>query len=176
MKTLTSKDRHIQTLINAAALRELRPLFVFPMTVEPVSPTPDIAVKVPTDTAIQPELAYIIRAMYESIKPKIATRMIEKEASCLQKTLRENNQNTGINNGVVHCECGLVAFLHRKSAADLATQFNYIGVSKLSCGPCHAWLMAYNETSDHRFKYHTKGTHGRWFPNGRSLHRWLPRN
>lgn len=144
------------------------------MAVEPVPPTPDIPVNVPATplllTANRSPLAYIIRAMYESIKPRITTRMIEKEVLILGNSLRKNDEanrgrkNTGSNNGVVHCECGLVAFLHGKSPYELATQFNYIGVSKLSCGPCHGWIMAYNETSGQQLKYHTGGTHGKWYP------------
>lgn len=59
----------------------------------------------------------------------------------------------------VHCECSLIA--------DFTTMgnpqpFRYIGVSKLSCAACHLWIKAFNNT--HHTQYHTRGTHGRWYP------------
>ncbi|KAL0631767.1 hypothetical protein Q9L58_009357 [Maublancomyces gigas] len=64
--------------------------------------------------------------------------------------------------GIVHCECSLVARFHR-DPPQRQPPINYIGVSKLSCAGCYSWLQAYNDTYD--LKYHTQGTHGRWYPN-----------
>lgn len=137
------------------------------MEVEPVPPTPNIEVAVPLTPDVPVHnvspLASIIGAMYESIKPAVATQLIESEVVKLRASLSQNNQ--GKNTGVVHCECGLVAYLYQQSALKLTTQFNYIGVSKLSCGACHAWLLAFNATRGQEMTYHTGGTHGKWYTN-----------
>lgn len=64
-------------------------------------------------------------------------------------------------NGVVHCECTLIA--HFETIHSGPPPFSYIGVSKLSCRGCHAWIQAFNAAGGRQ--YHTQGTHGKWdFP------------
>jgi hypothetical protein len=58
----------------------------------------------------------------------------------------------------VHCECALISYLHRNPSLPA---FSYIGVSKLSCKPCHLWLSAYNEHAN--MLYRTKGSHDKWY-------------
>lgn len=62
--------------------------------------------------------------------------------------------------GVVHCECSLIVNL-REQMLQANPPLNYIGVSKLSCGACHAWIQAYNATQ--QIQFYTQGTHGRWY-------------
>jgi nucleic acid/nucleotide deaminase of polymorphic system toxin len=64
-----------------------------------------------------------------------------------------------------HCECALVAFLHNNK--EHSPTFSYIGVSKLSCKPCHNWIQAYNEQPN-RPSYYTKGCHDKWYPGWKS--------
>lgn len=61
----------------------------------------------------------------------------------------------------VHCECALIADFNTQPHPDLEP-FRYIGVSKLSCAACHLWVRAFNAT--HHYQYHTRGTHGKWYP------------
>lgn len=63
--------------------------------------------------------------------------------------------------GAVHCECYLIDILNIDPAPK-NWPIKYIGVSKLSCGACHAWIRAFNET--HTGTFQTRGTHGRWYP------------
>lgn len=130
LEKLTSQDRHLQAVIDATTVEAPRPLFVFEMTVEPVPPTDNITVVVPLTpdgaTVTPSPLAFLTRAMYESVKPKITTRLINIEVLELMTTLKKRNTallartpqastGDGTNTGVVHCECGLVALLHKKS-------------------------------------------------------------
>jgi len=39
--------------------------------------------------------------------------------------------------------------------------FSYLGVSKLSCSPCQAWIEAYNRRDE--LKFYTRGSHGKWY-------------
>jgi hypothetical protein len=59
----------------------------------------------------------------------------------------------------VHCECALISYLHRNPSFPA---FSYIGVSKLSCKPCHLWLSAYNRHANSG-RYYTKGCHDKWY-------------
>jgi hypothetical protein len=58
----------------------------------------------------------------------------------------------------VHCECALISYLARNPSFPA---FSYIGVSKLSCKPCHLWISAYNEHAS--VLYRTKGCHDKWY-------------
>lgn len=58
----------------------------------------------------------------------------------------------------IHCECGIVTYLHQFSAFPA---FSYIGVSKLSCKPCYYWIKAFNKTMNTRFRI--KGCHDKWY-------------
>lgn len=127
------------------------------MTVREITGTPKVEIQITLPTGLE-EWQKLIRPMYESIIPRITTNLINKEAEAL---CRFAEQFPRTSQGVVHCECALVAYLEGIGKAD--GQFNYIGVSKLSCGACHAWLMAYNSTCGAKLKYYTAGTHSKWY-------------
>lgn len=155
---LTTQDRHMKRLFSAAIDVTLNPLFVSAMGVRGVPETKKVPITLPRTEA---ELQSIVRAMYESIKPKITKRLIDMQVEELSKFLEINRKNNPYQ-GVVHCECALVAYLENP-LHKLPGQFNYIGVSKLSCGACHSWLMAFNSTRHDDLKYYTAGTHGKWY-------------
>lgn len=58
----------------------------------------------------------------------------------------------------IHCECAVVAYLHRRSSSPA---FSYIGVSKLSCKPSYNWIKAYNQIAGTTFR--TKGANNKWY-------------
>lgn len=62
-----------------------------------------------------------------------------------------------------HCESALIQYLATKhgDSWDHVPAFNYIGVSRLSCGACGVWLEAFNKVS--RQKFYTRGSHGKWY-------------
>jgi len=62
----------------------------------------------------------------------------------------------------VHCEFRLIQYLktRRGDQWDLVPPFNYIGVSKFSCGACCIWMEASNERG---WKFYTRGSHGKWY-------------
>jgi len=59
----------------------------------------------------------------------------------------------------VHAECRLVAELVRRRER---IAISYIGVSKLSCRACTAWLSTLR--SVYGFRFTTRGSHRRWYP------------
>lgn len=63
--------------------------------------------------------------------------------------------------GIIHCECALIAKFNEEVNAP-GKPMTYIGVSKLSCSACYAWIQAFNAT--HETKFQTRGCHGRWYP------------
>lgn len=65
----------------------------------------------------------------------------------------------GVQHENVHCECALISYLE-SSHLDATPPLRYIGVSRPSCGACHAWLEAFNARGGR--KYHIHGYHGRW--------------
>ncbi|KAG0138500.1 hypothetical protein HOY82DRAFT_595541 [Tuber indicum] len=63
----------------------------------------------------------------------------------------------------VHCECKIVQHFMtgQENQRDAIPPFNYLGVSKLSCGACRVWLEAHNELCGQQF--YTRGSHGAWY-------------
>lgn len=70
----------------------------------------------------------------------------------------------------VHCECALAAHYESHRGATTTPPFSYIGVSKLSCMPCHLWLRALAASTGRN--YYTRGTHGKWYRGWRMPGRW----
>lgn len=128
------------------------------MNVRGVPATKNVPITLPSTEG---EWQSIIRAMYESIKPRITKNLIDLQVTVLSGLLVSHGKFNPYQ-GVIHCECALVAYLEQPDNK-LPGQFNYIGVSKLSCGACHSWLMAYNSTCRDELKYYTAGTHGKWY-------------
>lgn len=115
----------------------------------PVDPPPPISL--PTSA---PEWCSAIRDICERHLPSSSTW----ESSESQK-LQARFSSPGARQGVVHCECSLIAFLETHKGG--APPFSYIGVSKLPCYPCYAWIKAFNGLGGRQ--YYTKGTHGKWY-------------
>lgn len=63
--------------------------------------------------------------------------------------------------GIIHCECALIAKFNEEVNPP-GEPMTYIGVSKLSCAACYAWIQAFN--ASHDIKFQTRGCHGRWYP------------
>ena len=59
---------------------------------------------------------------------------------------------------IIHCECAMVAYLHKYAAFQA---FSYIGVSKLSYKACHYWMEAFNSAMSTKFR--TRGSHDKWY-------------
>ena len=60
---------------------------------------------------------------------------------------------------VIHCECKIVQ--HFRTPGNDIPLFNYLAVSKLSCGACRVWFKAFNELG--KQKFYTRGSHGAWY-------------
>lgn len=140
------------------------------MDVISVPKTEEVSITLPMDEL---GLSRLIRAMYESVKPWITTNLITLEVDKLLPELKKvvNGVVNSLVNGVVHCECALVAYLEdpkyqdekNSNYTDVSNQYNYIGVSKPSCGACNAWLIAFNNTHSKGRTWYTSGSHGKWY-------------
>lgn len=163
----------MRNLFNGVTASGLRPLFLHTFTVRAVPKNDAVPIILPKDSA---ELKSIVEIMYNSIHDDQVQHVIDTLMPFMTPkfTFLDNPAD-----GVVHCECSLVAYLEgiRKTIRDEHGEktkeqmrqnepepFNYLGVSKLSCGACHAWLMAFNSTTENDLIYHTAGTHSMWYP------------
>lgn len=84
---------------------------------------------------------------------------IDKGVKGLFKRTLHEKDSVGFDANI-HCECALIASFNIDPPPPM-WPFTYIGVSKLSCGPCNLWMKAFNAT--HHQQYHTRGTHGKWY-------------
>jgi hypothetical protein len=104
------------------------------------------------------------REEWEQLRENIYDRYIpenkdfrdkKKEKAAIDRLVGKTNASG------VHCECALVSYIHRNPDPSFPA-FSYIGVSKLSCKPCHLWLSAYNQHANSG-RYYTKGCHDKWY-------------
>lgn len=148
----------MHNLFDAAAKPALGPLFQGkPVIARGVPATDTVPITLPRD---RPELKSLVTVMYRAVRPKISEFVIDEVVDELLPVI-VNSKSPNPCYGVVHCECALVAYFHQLSDPPA---FNYLGVSKLSCGACNSWIMAYNETLGKAgLRYYTAGTHGKWY-------------
>lgn len=83
----------------------------------------------------------------------------DREKGLAEKMLRELKSG----NCPVHSECALIEYMETSTEGgwDKIPPFNYIGVSKLSCGACRTWIQTFNQQGGKKF--YTRGSHGRWY-------------
>jgi hypothetical protein len=145
--------RHIMTLIRFACSPRLRKLIGDPkLQVIPVHNQTPLSEKMPSN-----------REEWEQLRENIYQRYVPKDPDLRDKKKEKAaiDRLVGMKELIVHCECALVSYLHRHRDASYPA-FSYIGVSKLSCKPCHLWLSAYNLHAK-AGRYRTKGSHDKWY-------------
>lgn len=152
LEKLTTHHRHVQVLISFAHSPRLRPAFEYRMVTVAVPAHPAVDINLPSSPAQWSVVLQHVLANNEAIQKD----WIGDES----KRLTEQIYGGSVQYDRVHCECALVCFLETPQAVT-TPPFNYIGVSKLSCRPCHEWLIAFNRRGGRQ--YHTRGCHGKWY-------------
>lgn len=159
IEKLTSNHRYFRALIAFAHSPRLRLAFTLKMSVEIVSLpeiTPGGLINVPTDP---PSWARVLQDLCQQHQ----FRVDEERAQPILDYLGRHHHTATVAHRV-HSECALVAHYDglRTSSSNYTPAFSYIGVSKLSCKPCHLWLSAYNARLNVP-KFYTRGSHGKWY-------------
>lgn len=159
IEKLTSHHRYFQALIAFAHSPRLRLAFTLAESVETVSlqtvtPTGEIAV--PTSATSWAKALHDLCDVHQF-------QVLEERAKPIIDYLESHHHQASVPHQV-HSECALVAHydLERTASVGYAPPFSYIGVSKLSCKPCHLWLSAYN-TRPGAPRFYTRGSHGKWY-------------
>jgi hypothetical protein len=105
------------------------------------------------------------REEWEQLRENIYDRYIQEDKDYRDKKKEKAaiDRLVGMTKALgVHCECALVSYIHRNPDSSFPA-FSYIGVSKLSCKPCHLWLSAYNLHAKSGGGYYTRGSHDKWY-------------
>lgn len=156
LEKVTSPHRHFLQLVCSASSPRLGRIFTVPCTVEVV---PDCFDDIQRYTLPDGEpawrnvLAEICADNEELLEDDAVMNRVSGDLD-LQISGKEQTP-------WVHCECALAAHYERHRSATSTPPFSYIGVSKLSCMPCHLWLQALAASCGR--SYHTRGTHGKWY-------------
>lgn len=137
-----SLPRHADILLRFANSPRLRPIFKKKLLVHGVKPQVTAVSWPPTLDA------------WQSVHNQITTA---RPASDVVKKIPKMPLTP-----ITHCECTLIAHFHNNFTTEQAP-FSYIGLTKLSCKACYAFISAYNKLSE-RPKFHTKGCHDKWYP------------
>lgn len=151
MEKLTSHHRYIRELVGFAHSPRLRRAFSLAMTVIQV-PYAYSGSRVLLPASVE-EWKSILAPVLEDPKVveagsfRLDTKEIQKRYNGKEYLHR------------IHCECALIAFL--EASRERVPSFSYIGLSKLSCRPCHLWLQCFNARQGRQ--YYTRGTHGKWY-------------
>lgn len=150
LEKVTSHHRYFTELIGFANSPRLHRFFTLAPTIAPV---PDSFDHIPRFTLPDGERAW------HGILSDICgdpTLSLGKVAATLNANLAGADQDP-----CVHSECALVAHYEVHRGTGLPPPFSYIGVSKLSCMPCHLWLKALSARTGRN--YYTRGAHGKWY-------------
>lgn len=150
IEKLTTQHRHIHVLLRFAHSPRLRSAFLTPLSVLAIPTPPQVSISLPSTPIDWQSLIEAVCNGYILTSDKWLTDEVMKLSAHFQR---------GRYNGVVHCECALIA--HFETTHSDPPPFSYIGVSKLSCRGCHAWIQAFNAAGGRQ--YRTQGTHGKWY-------------
>lgn len=159
IEKLTSNHRYFRALIAFAHSPRLRSAFTRKRFVERVSLddiTPDGEIELPTTAK---SWANLLDDLCDGYQFAIQS----EKAQPIIQYLTDHHHTDAVPHKV-HSECALVAHYdhQRTSKTNYTPAFAYLGVSKLSCKPCHLWLSAYNERPGVP-KFYTRGSHGSWY-------------
>lgn len=169
LEALTTQHRQINILVSFALSRRLRQAFEYDMSIHPVPRHPRVQISLPASAH---GWKSVINNLCQGNAPA-TSQWLEMEANRLAKQFppkhpAANGTSIPPHNsrfGVVHCECALISFLdtHTPTTWSSIPPFNYIGVSKLPCRPCHIWIKTFNTLGGR--KYFTRGSRPKWhFP------------
>ena len=149
LEKLTSLPRHIASLYGFAHSPRLMPALRYGLSISAVPNEPH-AVQLPTSLKDwESFLVATCGGSYDFQKEHaVGLAQMFKSGRCMCP---------------VHCKCRLIQYLQTRGGNqwDQVSPFNYIGVSKLSCGACRVWMEAFNERSGRKF--YTRGSHGKWY-------------
>lgn len=161
IEKLTSHHRYFRALIEFAKSPRFRLAFTLKFSIEIVSLpqiTPAGLIDLPTS---DPSWVQLLEKLCHEHGFRVELERVQP----ILDYLGHHHHDTTVPHQV-HSECAIVAHYDRlrSTTRHYTPAFSYIGVSKLSCKPCHLWLSAYNARPDMP-KFYTRGSHGRWhFP------------
>ena len=152
IEKLVAFHRHVFTLIRFANSKRMRSsFFSSKITVIPAEETRPSVLSWPSNKR---EWGELLQSIYD--KYELTRRSGVAVAKAEHKTQSKAEKCEVAE--VIHCECAMVAYLHKNPALQA---FSYIGVSRLSCKACHYWLKAFNGTMGTTFC--TRGSHDKWY-------------
>lgn len=150
IEKLTTQHRQIHVLLRFAHSPRLRPAFLLPLSVIAIPSPPRVAITLPSTPL---DWQSLIEAVCNG-------HLMTSDTWLTDEVMKLSARFPGGRYyGVVHCECALIA--HFETTRTDPAPFSYIGVSKLSCRGCNAWIQAFNAAGGPQ--YHTQGTHGKWY-------------
>lgn len=139
---LTTQHRYIHVLLHFAHFPRLRPAFLKPLPVLAVPTPPRVSISLPSTPLHWQSLIEAVCNSHIMTSGKWLTDEVMKLYAHFPG---------GRYYRVVHCECALIA--HFETTQPDPPPFSYIGVSKLSCRACQAWIQAFNTAGG---QYHTR--------------------
>lgn len=165
LEKLTSHHRHFMQLVCSASSPRLNHIFTLGGTVAAVPDCFDDITRFRLPDGQSAWREVLAEICVDNAELLADDAVMNRVSETLDSTLSGADQTP-----CVHCECALAAHYERHRGATATPPFSYIGVSKLSCMPCHLWLRAL-ATSTGRH-YYTRGTHGKWYRGWRTPGPW----
>lgn len=165
LEKLTSHHRHFMQLICSASSPRLNRIFTIAGTIATV---PDCFDDITRFTLPDGESAWreVLAEICVGNADLLGDDAVMNRVSGTLDTKLSGKEQTPC----VHCECALAAHYERHRGPTTTPPFSYIGVSKLSCMPCHLWLRSLAASTGRN--YYTRGTHGKWYRGWRTPGPW----
>lgn len=148
LERLTSHHRHFMQLISSATSPRLNRIFTLAMTIATV---PDCSGDITRFTLPDGQSAWrdVLGEICVDNTQLIWDNAVMNRVSGILDALLSGEDQIPC----VHCECALAAHYERHRGASTIPPFGYIGVSKLSCMPCHLGLRALAASTGEKVLY-----------------------
>lgn len=165
LEKLTSHHRHFMQLVSSASSPRLNRIFTLDSTIATVPDCFDDITRFTLPHGVSAWRDVVAEICVDHPDLLEDDVMMDRVSRDLDTKLSGDDHTP-----CVHCECALAAHYESHRGVTTTPPFSYIGVSKLSCMPCHLWLRALAASTGRN--YYTRGTHGKWYRGWRTPGRW----
>ncbi|KAL1885941.1 hypothetical protein Plec18167_001442 [Paecilomyces lecythidis] len=158
LREIKSCIADIEILVRAATSPQCRRIFERSLVIIPLPMEEGATDMMPDGVPQWREALEVALTCYNELPHVSSKRTMDPHlvyGDCVEISMRNYNVR-----GYVHCEVKLLTYLYT-SRSEKGPAYSYIGLSKLCCLPCYAFVQTFNEVFGTKFVI--KGTHSKLY-------------